>query len=67
MASVPAAPPPTRPRARARAARAAAAVGLVAVLVAVALLVAPGHDAARHAAHGDTAALKAQLRDHRAR
>jgi uncharacterized membrane protein YdjX (TVP38/TMEM64 family) len=37
-------------------------VGLVAVLVAVALLVAPVHEAVGHAAHGDTAALKQQLR-----
>jgi uncharacterized membrane protein YdjX (TVP38/TMEM64 family) len=50
--------PPT-PR---RAVRAGAAVGLVVVLVAVALFVAPVHEAVGHAAHGDTAALKEQLR-----
>lgn len=53
-----AAAPPTRRRG----VRAGAAVGLVAVLVAVALFVGPVHEAVGHAAHGDTAALKAQLR-----
>ena len=53
-----AAPPPTRTRAT----RAAAAVALVVAVVALALFVAPVHHALGHAAHGDTGALKAQLR-----
>ena len=50
--------PPTRRRA----VRAAAAVGLAVAVVAVALFVGPVHEAVRHAAAGDTTALKHQLR-----